>query len=151
MAISQEQVDAWFAANPNATADEVAAAVQSVGGLDANEGLSGMIANRYSIAEPEVTNYYNAFATPAAVEAPAADLPTFTDAIVNTPTSQDDFLSTISTPAAPVTPVTPVIADVLAPTTPKPSDADIVKFFTDNPTVDDTTIAGLMEDRKSVV
>ena len=109
MALTQEQVDAWFAANPNATADEVAAAVQSVGGLDANEGLAGMIANRYSIAEPEVTNYYNAFTTPVDTPdnapddtpTPPASVPTFTDAIVNPPTTQDDFLNTISTPVTP--------------------------------------------------
>jgi len=65
MAISQEQVDAWFAENPNATADDVAKAVQGIGGLEANQGLAGMIANRYSIAEPEVTNYYNQFTAPA--------------------------------------------------------------------------------------
>jgi hypothetical protein len=64
MALTQEQVSAWFDANPNATADDVAAAVRSVGGLDANEGLAGMIASRYAIAEPEVTNYYNAYLAP---------------------------------------------------------------------------------------
>ena len=61
MALTQEQVDWWFAQNPNATADQVAAAVQSAGGLEANAGLAGMIANRYAIAEPEVTNYYNTY------------------------------------------------------------------------------------------
>jgi hypothetical protein len=109
MALTQEQVDAWFAANPNATADEVAAAVKSVGGLEANEGLAGMIANRYSIAEPEVTNYYNAFTAPVDTPdnapddtpTPPASVPTFTDAIVNPPTTQDDFLNTISTPVTP--------------------------------------------------
>jgi hypothetical protein len=65
MAFTQQQVDDWFAANPDATPDDVAAAVKSVGGLEANTGLAGMIANRYSIAEPEVTNYYNAYTAPA--------------------------------------------------------------------------------------
>ncbi len=109
MALTQEQVDAWFAANPNATADEVAAAVKSVGGLDANEGLAGMIANRYSIAEPEVTNYYNAFTAPVDTPdnapddtpTPPASVPTFTDAIVNPPTTQDELITAISTPVTP--------------------------------------------------
>lgn len=82
MAISQEQVDQWFTQNPNATADDVAKAVQSIGGLEANQGLAGMIANRYSIAEPEVTNYYNQFTAPASggisnlVTAPADNINT---------------------------------------------------------------------------
>jgi S-formylglutathione hydrolase FrmB len=46
MALTQEQVDYWFAQNPEATADEVAAAVQSVGGLEANTGLADMIADK---------------------------------------------------------------------------------------------------------
>lgn len=149
MAISQEQVDAWFAANPNATADDIAAAVQSIGGLSANEGLASMIANRYAIAEPEVTNYYNAYTAPKA-ETPAEAIAriareqaeakriadanlaalqttgttsgitstpvndsglgkntqTFTDSIVNTPTSTTDFLSTIADTTANNTAVT---------------------------------------------
>lgn len=149
MAISQEQVDAWFAANPNATAEDIAAAVQSIGGLSANEGLASMIANRYAIAEPEVTNYYNAYTAPKA-ETPAEAIAriareqaeakriadanlaalqttsttsgitstpvndsglgkntqTFTDSIVNTPTSTTDFLSTIADTTANNTAVT---------------------------------------------
>jgi len=68
MAVSQEQVDAWFAANPNATAEDVAAAVQSIGGLEANQGLAGMLANRFDIADQEVTNYYNAYTAPTTNE-----------------------------------------------------------------------------------
>jgi hypothetical protein len=70
MALTQDQVNWWFDQNPNATAADIAAAVQSIGGLDANEGLAGMIANRYAIAEPEVTSYYNAYTAPKA-ETPA--------------------------------------------------------------------------------
>ena len=117
MAISQEQVDAWFAANPNATAADIAAAVQSIGGLSANEGLSGMIANRYAIAEPEVTNYYNAYTAPKA-ETPAEAIariareqaeakriaeanlaalqPTFTDTITaGKPTTETELLTAL--------------------------------------------------------
>ena len=97
MALTQEQVDAWFDANPNATAEDVAAAVQSVGGLSANEGLASMIANRYSIAEPEVTNYYNAYTAPK-VETPVKqDIPTLTDTILaGTPTTQEELLSVLA-------------------------------------------------------
>jgi hypothetical protein len=62
MAVTQEQVNEWFAANPTATADQVAAAVQSVGGLEANAGLSGMIADRYDIGQGAVDQYYNNYA-----------------------------------------------------------------------------------------
>jgi hypothetical protein len=107
MALTQEQVDAWFDANPNATADEVAAAVKSVGGLEANEGLASMIANRYAIAEPEVTNYYNAYAAPKVDTQVKQDLPTFTDTITaGTPTTEDEFLSTIADTTASNTAVT---------------------------------------------
>ena len=64
MALTQDQVNWWFEQNPDATPEDVAEAVKSIGGLSANEGLAGMIANRFSIAEPEVTNYYNAYVTP---------------------------------------------------------------------------------------
>jgi hypothetical protein len=139
MALTQEQVDWWFSQNPNATAEDVAAAVKAAGGLNANQGLASMIANRYAIAEPEVTNYYNAYTAPKA-ETPAEAIAriaqeqaeakriadanlaalqttgatsgitstpvndsglgkntqTFTDSIVNAPTSTTDFLSTIA-------------------------------------------------------
>jgi len=65
MAISKEQVDAWFAENEDATADDVAKAVQSVGGLEANQGLADILANRYNIGEKDVTDYYNAYTAPA--------------------------------------------------------------------------------------
>ena len=64
MAVSQEQVDAWFAENENATADDVAKAVQSIGGLEANQGLADILANRYNIGEKDVTDYYNAYTAP---------------------------------------------------------------------------------------
>ena len=146
MALTQEQVDAWFDANPNATAEDIAAAVQSIGGLSANEGLASMIANRYAIAEPEVTNYYNAYTAPKA-ETPAEAIAriareqaeakriadanlaalqttgtttgitstpvndsglgkttqTFTDSIVNTPTSQADLFAALAAPADNIT------------------------------------------------
>ena len=66
MALTQEQVSAWFDANPNATADDVAAAVKSVGGLEANAGLADMIANRYQIGTNQVNDYYNQYTAPTA-------------------------------------------------------------------------------------
>ena len=100
MALTQEQVDWWFSQNPDATADEVAAAVKSVGGLEGNEGLAGMIANRYAISEPEVTNYYNAYTAPTSTGTQAStgtgtNVPTFTDTILNTPTTETDLLKAI--------------------------------------------------------
>ena len=115
MALTQEQVDWWFSQNPDATADEVAAAVKSVGGLEGNEGLAGMIANRYSIAEPDVTNYYNAYVTPttpttttpSVVTPPVVTTPvdtsTVLDNIINTPTTQQDLLTTLAAPADNIT------------------------------------------------
>ena len=66
MALTQEQVDAWFEKNFEATPDDVAKVVQSIGGLDANEGLAGLLANRYKIGESDVKDYYNAYTAPAA-------------------------------------------------------------------------------------
>lgn len=111
MAISQEQVDAWFAANPNATAEDVAAAVQSIGGLEANQGLAGMIANRYSIAEPEVTNYYNAYT------APKVDTPTFTDTITSSAdTTEQDLLDIVGAPTDNITSTGGYTKSATAPT-----------------------------------
>ena len=59
MSVSQSDVNAWFAANPGATQNDVAAAVQSIGGLDANPGLAGMLANVYQSTPENVGNYYN--------------------------------------------------------------------------------------------
>ena len=64
MAITQEQVDDWFTANPNATPDDVAKTVQQLGGLDANAGLSSMLANRYGTTDEGVNQYYNNYITP---------------------------------------------------------------------------------------
>jgi hypothetical protein len=64
MALTQEQVDWWFSQNPDATADEVAEAVKSVGGLEGNAGLADMIANRYDIGTNQVTDYYNTYTAP---------------------------------------------------------------------------------------
>jgi hypothetical protein len=95
MALTQEQVDWWFSQNPDATAEDVAAAVKAVGGLEANQGLAGMIANRYAIAEPEVTNYYNAYTAPTTPVVTTA--PTFTDTITaGTPTTNAELLSVLS-------------------------------------------------------
>ena len=124
MALTQDQVNWWFDQNPDATPEDVAEAVKSVGGLEGNEGLAGMIANRYSIAEPEVTNYYNAYTTPKADTPVKQDTQTFTDTITNTPTTlttpttntstvldniistpttQADLLSTLAAPADNIT------------------------------------------------
>jgi hypothetical protein len=111
MAITQEQVDAWFAANPNATAEDVAAAVQSIGGLEANQGLAGMIANRYSIAEPEVTNYYNAYT------APKVDTPTFTETITSgAGTTEQDLLDIVGAPTDNITSTGGYTKSATAPT-----------------------------------
>jgi hypothetical protein len=59
MSVSQSDVNAWFAANPNATQNDVAAAVQSIGGLEANPGLAGMLASVYQSTPENVSNYYN--------------------------------------------------------------------------------------------
>ena len=100
MAITQDQVDAWFDANPNATADDVAAVVQSIGGLEANAGLADMIGSRYSIGADEVSNYYNNYvAPPSGLSSVVADKnsvleDTSTDTLADTSTAVD----TSSTP-----------------------------------------------------
>ena len=110
MALTQEQVDWWFSQNPEATADEVAAAVQAVGGLEGNEGLAGMIANRYAISEPEVTNYYNAYTVPGGygggynvaggnttTSTASTSTPTVIDTVTSgTPTTQTELLATLA-------------------------------------------------------
>jgi len=108
MALTQEQVDWWFSQNPDATAEDVAAAVKSIGGLEANAGLAGMLANRFSIAEPDVTNYYNTYvgATTPTTSTTNTDAQTFTDNIINTPTTETDLFKTIGDGQPPVTQTT---------------------------------------------
>lgn len=64
MSVTQEEVDAWFAANPDATNEQVVAAVQNIVGLSANSGLTDILASRYGVASDEVENYYNAYSKP---------------------------------------------------------------------------------------
>jgi hypothetical protein len=66
MAISQEQINQWFSQNPNATPDDIALAVQNAGGLESNPGLAGSIAERYSVPEANVSQYYQTYASPFA-------------------------------------------------------------------------------------
>ena len=97
MALTQDQVNWWFEQNPDATPEDVAEAVKSIGGLSANEGLAGMIANRFSIAEPDVTNYYNTYTAPKADTPVKQDTQTFTDTILSGGnTTQDDLLATLT-------------------------------------------------------
>ena len=116
MALTQDQVNWWFEQNPDATADEVAAAVQAVGGLEGNEGLAGMIANRYAISEPEVTNYYNAYTTPTTPTTPTTDTSTVLDNIISTPTTQQDLLTTLTAPADNITSTGGYTKSATAPT-----------------------------------
>jgi len=138
MALTQDQVNWWFEQNPDATADEVAEAVKSVGGLEGNAGLAGMIANRYSIAEPDVTNYYNAYVTPTTPTTPTTNTQTFTDTItdgtpttpttsttdtstvldniISTPTTQQDLLTTLAAPADNITSTGGYTKSATAPT-----------------------------------
>ena len=69
MSALQDQVNRWFADNPNATGQQVVAAIQSVGGLNANAGLTDILAARYGVAPNEITNYYNTYAAPTTAAA----------------------------------------------------------------------------------
>jgi hypothetical protein len=59
MAISQDDVNNWFATNPNASQQDIATAVQSLGGLSANPELAGMLGERFGTDANTVTNTYN--------------------------------------------------------------------------------------------
>ena len=80
MSVSESDVNAWFAANPGATQNDVAAAVQSIGGLEANPGLAGMLANVYQSTPENVSNYYN----------------NYTGVAPNTPTSVDPLYQIVA-------------------------------------------------------
>lgn len=114
MAYTQEDVNNWFAANPNATPEFVAQTVQQAGGLDAHQGLAGMIGQHYGTDANTITAGYNSLITPAAPVAPV------------TPAAQPL--------AAPVVPVAPVTS--AAPVTPPISQIQtaVDKWKTNNPT-----------------
>jgi hypothetical protein len=67
-----------------------------------------MLANRFSIAEPDVTNYYNTYvgATTPTTSTTNTDTQTFTDNIINTPTTETDLFKTIGDGQPPVTQTT---------------------------------------------
>ena len=56
MATTKEILDQWFAANPNATAAQVAAAVQSAGGLTPE--VASVLANKYGTTSAAVTQEF---------------------------------------------------------------------------------------------
>jgi len=117
MALTQDQVNWWFEQNPDATPEDVAEAVKSIGGLSANEGLAGMIANRFSIAEPDVTNYYNTYTAPKTDTPVKQDTQTFTDNIISgAGTTEDDFLNLVSPPADNITSTGGYTKSATAPT-----------------------------------
>ena len=58
MAITQQQVSDWFKQNPNATPEQVAQAVQSIGGLDANPGLADFISQQYGTRSSQIKSAY---------------------------------------------------------------------------------------------
>ena len=58
MALTQEQINQWFTTNPDATQDDMAAAVKYAGGLESNPGLARSIAERFSVPESGVNQYY---------------------------------------------------------------------------------------------
>jgi hypothetical protein len=82
MAFTQEDVNNWFTANPNATQAQVAQTVQGLGGLTANPELAGMIGQHYGADANTVTNAYNQLTTPAA---PVATTPVATTPVPVTP------------------------------------------------------------------
>ena len=65
MALTQEQIDQWFFKNPDATQDDMAAAVQYAGGLENNPGLAGSIAQRFNVPEAGVNQYYQNYTNQA--------------------------------------------------------------------------------------
>ena len=117
MADLQQTVDSWLKANPTATNNQVASAVQSVGGLDANAGLAGILASRYGIDPSEVQNYYNNFAATntAAPVNTAAVAPV--NAVASAPVNTAVVAPTNTIAAAPVNTVAPVNTMSAAPVT----------------------------------
>jgi hypothetical protein len=59
MAITQQQVDDWFKANPNATPEQVAQTVQGLGGLAANNGLADLIGKQYGMSGANIGSIYD--------------------------------------------------------------------------------------------
>jgi hypothetical protein len=152
MAVSHQQILEFLSANEGMSDADIAAAMDMYGVSTADMAAAtgsnvADIQSRYdAVSSTPITSAFEDIPTPPTYGA-RAGVPTFTDEIVNTPTTQDDFLTAISAPVVSATPVTPVVADVIAPTAPvKPSDQDIVKFLTDNPAVSDTDIATIMRD-----
>jgi hypothetical protein len=134
---TQDQVSNWFAQNPNATPELVAKTVQGLGGLEANQGLAGLLAKQYGTDVNTITSGYNTLTAPV-VKAP-----------ISTPTA-----SVVNAPAAPVATsvTTPVTAPVVnAPAVVKPpavqtpqlsaNEAEFRAWSAANPGADNLAIA----------
>ena len=101
MSALQGQVNRWFTDNPNATGQQVVAAIQSIGGLNAHAGLADILAARYGVAPNEVQNYYNTYATPPAAAAPTAVASTgLVNNFGNSQAVSNAYLSSLGRPAS---------------------------------------------------
>jgi hypothetical protein len=58
MAITQQQVSDWFRANPNATPEQVAQVVQSIGGFEKNPELAGLLSQQYGTSSSQIKSVY---------------------------------------------------------------------------------------------
>jgi hypothetical protein len=58
MAITQQQVSDWFRANPNATPEQVAQVVQSIGGFEKNPELAGLLGQQYGTSSSQIKSVY---------------------------------------------------------------------------------------------
>jgi hypothetical protein len=99
MAVLQDQVNQWFADNPNAKGEDVVAAIQGAGGLDAHAGLTDILASRYGVAPTEIQNYYATYAAPAPTGALMSNNTAATGNVVTT--TQNSGLQDSNSPSDP--------------------------------------------------
>jgi hypothetical protein len=103
---TQDDVNNWFAANPNATQQDVANTVQSLGGLDANPGLADMIGQHYGATGADVGTVYNQLTAPAAPAAVYEPANAWTNN-VPPPVAYGTTNQTVNSGVGTVAPVTP--------------------------------------------
>jgi len=163
--VSDADVKNWFLANPGATDADISSAMSTYGvDLDQiaratgtqdrmdeyTQRLSAVASPQPATYTPEPTNTYTPEPTNTYTPEPE---PVYTPEPARPSRAiepEDTYVAPV-TPAAPVgietlTAAMPPIAPVASVTPAKPTDAEIVKFLTDNPTISDADIATIMRD-----
>jgi hypothetical protein len=132
----EDTVNQWFTANPNATPQQVADAVKSVGGLEANSGLSNILADRYGTDVGTITSGYNQLTAPTGGDFAQAATSNDVGQVTSAPVGGLQQAAA----AQPVAQAAPISI-----TSPSPIQTSVDKWYTDNPNATPQQLAAAVQ------